>query len=447
MIGLLIIKNNNDIINNMNANGEKMILDKKLYDNYVKILENELVPALGCTEPIAIAYAAAKAREVLGEFPDYVEMRCSGNIIKNVKGVTVPNSDGQKGIDVAAILGIVGGDASRELEVLESVKQEDIEKTRELAAAGYCTCTLQEDVANLYIVAKVCKGSHYAEVTIINRHTYITRIVKDDVVLFEAAVSEESSNYVDKSLLNVKDILEFANTVNIDDVREVLKRQIEMNSAIADEGLMHPYGAQIGRTLLQVYGDDVKIRAKARAAAGSDARMGGCSMPVVINSGSGNQGITVSVPVIVYAQEKNIEKEKLLRGLVVSNLIAVHQKKYIGSLSAYCGVVSAACGAACGICYMLGYPYEVVCETITNTIATVGGMVCDGAKSSCAAKISTALQTALLGMKMGLHDRAFQPGEGLVEDDVEETIRSIGRMGRDGMHSTDLEILNIMLGN
>lgn len=447
MIGLLIIKNNNDIINNMNANGEKMILDKKLYDNYVKILENELVPALGCTEPIAIAYAAAKAREVLGEFPDHVEMRCSGNIIKNVKGVTVPNSDGQRGIDVAAILGIVGGDASRELEVLESVKQEDIEKTRELAAAGYCTCTLQEDVANLYIVAKVCKGSHYAEVTIINRHTYITRIVKDDVVLFEAAVSEESSNYVDKSLLNVKDILEFANTVNIDDVREVLKRQIEMNSAIADEGLMHPYGAQIGRTLLQVYGDDVKIRAKARAAAGSDARMGGCSMPVVINSGSGNQGITVSVPVIVYAKEKNIEKEKLLRGLVVSNLIAVHQKKYIGSLSAYCGVVSAACGAACGICYMLGYPYEVVCETITNTIATVGGMVCDGAKSSCAAKISTALQTALLGMKMGLHDRAFQPGEGLVEDDVEETIRSIGRMGRDGMHSTDLEILNIMLGN
>lgn len=447
MIELLIIKNNNDIINNMNANGEKMILDKKLYDNYVKILENELVPALGCTEPIAIAYAAAKAREVLGEFPDHVEMRCSGNIIKNVKGVTVPNSDGQRGIDVAAILGIVGGDASRELEVLESVKQEDIEKTRELAAAGYCTCTLQEDVANLYIVAKVCKGSHYAEVTIINRHTYITKIVKDDAILFEAAVSEESSNYVDKSLLNVKDILEFANTVDIDDVRAVLKRQIDMNSAIADEGLMHPYGAQIGRTLLQVYGDDVKIRAKARAAAGSDARMGGCSMPVVINSGSGNQGITVSVPVIVYAKEKNIEKEKLLRGLVVSNLIAVHQKKYIGSLSAYCGVVSAACGAACGICYMLGYPYEVVCETITNTIATVGGMVCDGAKSSCAAKISTALQTALLGMKMGLHDRAFQPGEGLVEDDVEETIRSIGRMGRDGMHSTDLEILNIMLGN
>ena len=454
MIGLLIIKNNNDIINNMNANGEKMILDKKLYDNYVKILENELVPALGCTEPIAIAYAAAKAREVLGEFPDHVEMRCSGNIIKNVKGVTVPNSDGQRGIDVAAILGIVGGDASRELEVLESVKQEDIEKTRELAAAGYCTCTLQEDVANLYIVAKVCKGSHYAEVTIINRHTYITRIVKDDVVLFEAAVSEESSNYVDKSLLNVKDILEFANTVNIDDVREVLKRQIEMNSAIADEGLMHPYGAQIGRTLLQVYGDDVKIRAKARAAAGSDARMGGCSMPVVINSGSGNQGMTVSLPVIEFAKSLFCTEEQLYRALVVSNLVAIHQKKYIGSLSAYCGATSAATGAACGVAYMMlkqkgeqDRIYQILCDTITNSIETLGGMVCDGAKASCAAKIGLAVENALMALELSLEGNVFQPGEGMTMENPEDTIAAVGRMGRVGMKSTDVEILNIMLGN
>ena len=273
---------------------------------------------------------------------------------------------------------------------------------------------------------------------------------KDGVsVLEKIEVDEENGCKTgDKQLLTVKNILEFADKVKIEDVEEILNRQIECNMAICREGLEHPYGAEVGRILID--GNEkptVGLKARAFAAAGSDARMNGCPMPVVINSGSGNQGITVSVPVIVYAQEKNIEKEKLLRGLVVSNLIAVHQKKYIGSLSAYCGVVSAACGAACGICYMLGYPYEVVCETITNTIATVGGMVCDGAKSSCAAKISTALQTALLGMKMGLHDRAFQPGEGLVEDDVEETIRSIGRMGRDGMHSTDLEILNIMLGN
>ena len=422
-----------------------MNVDKKLYNNYVKILKNELVPALGCTEPIAIAYAAAKAREVLGEFPDHVEMRCSGNIIKNVKGVTVPNSDGQRGIDVAAILGIVGGDASRELEVLESVKPEDVEKTRELAAAGYCTCTLQEDVANLYIVARVCKGSHYAEVTIINRHTYITRIVKDDVVLFEAAVSEESSNYVDKSLLNVKDILEFANTVNIDDVREVLKRQIEMNSAIADEGLMHPYGAQIGRTLLQVYGDDVKIRAKARAAAGSDARMGGCSMPVVINSGSGNQGMTVSLPVIVFADEWEVSHEKLCRSLVVSNLIAIHQKYYIGSLSAYCGAVSAACGAGAGITYMYGGTYQQVSLTIINTLGNIGGIVCDGAKPSCAAKIATSVDAALMAFQLSIQNKSFLPGEGIIKDDIEETIKSMGYIGRVGMRTTDTEILNVMI--
>ena len=422
-------------------------MDQKLYDSYVKILKNELVPALGCTEPIAIAYAAAKAREVLGQMPESIELCCSGNIIKNVKGVKVPNSNGLKGIDVAATLGVVGGCAERELEVLEDVTEADIENTKKLVQQGFCTCTLKEGVENLYIVAKVIAGEHSAEVTIVNRHTLISRIVKDGEILYQIAAHEDSPEYVDKSVLNVKDILEFADTVKIEDIKEILDRQITMNSAISDEGLRHPYGAQVGRTLLNEYGNDVKIRARARAAAGSDARMSGCSLPVVINSGSGNQGMTVSLPVIEFAKEWNVSQEKLYRALVVSNLIAVHQKKYIGSLSAYCGVVSAACGAACGICYMLGYPYEVVCETITNTIATVGGMVCDGAKSSCAAKISTALQTALLGMKMGLHDRAFQPGEGLVEDDVEETIRSIGRMGRDGMHSTDLEILNIMLGN
>lgn len=421
------------------------MLDKKLYDNYVQILKNELVPALGCTEPIAIAYAAARAREVLGDFPDHVDMRCSGNIIKNVKGVTVPNSGGMKGIDVAAILGIVGGDASRELEVLESVLPEHIEKTRELAAAGYCTCTLQEDVANLYIVATARKGEHYAEVTIINRHTYITRIVRDGEVLYETAVSQESDEYVDKSLLNVKDILAFADTVRIEDVKEVLDRQIEMNSAIADEGLMHPYGAQIGRTLLQVYGDDVKVRAKARAAAGSDARMGGCSMPVVINCGSGNQGMTVSLPVIEFARSLFCSKEKLYRALVVSNLVAVHQKKYIGSLSAYCGAVSAACGSGAAITYLYGGDYEEISATIVNTIGNVGGIVCDGAKSSCAAKIASAVDAAILGHFLGHKHHWFQPGEGIVQRDVEETIKSMGYIGRVGMKDTDKQILNIMI--
>jgi L-cysteine desulfidase len=420
-------------------------MEKQLYDNYVKILKNELVPALGCTEPIAIAYAAAKAREVLGCFPEQVEMRCSGNIIKNVMGVTVPNSGGLKGIDVAATLGIVGGDASRELEVLESVSQADIEKTKALTAAGYCTCTLQEDVENLYIVATVRAEGHYAQVTIINRHTYITRIVKDDEVLYEAACSEASGDYVDKSLLNVKDILHFADTVAIEDVKEVLDRQIEMNSAIADEGLIHPYGAQIGRTLLEVYGDDVKIRAKARAAAGSDARMGGCSMPVVINSGSGNQGMTVSLPVIEFAKALFCSQEQLYRALVVSNLVAIHQKKYIGSLSAYCGAVSAACGSGAAITYLYGGDYDAISATIVNTIGNVGGIVCDGAKSSCAAKIASAVDAAIMGHFLGQKKRGFQPGEGIVQEDVEGTIRSMGYIGRVGMKDTDKQILNIMI--
>lgn len=420
-------------------------MDAKLYSNYVKILNNELVPALGCTEPIAIAYCAAKARQVLGSFPDSIEMYLSGNIIKNVKGVTVPNSGGLKGIDVAAILGVVGGDESKELEVLENILPEHIEKTKLLASQGFCTCRLLEGVENLYIVAKVFSRGRSAEVTIINRHTLITRIVKDGEVLFELASSKDSPEYADKSLLNVKDILTFANEVNIEDVKEVLDRQIEMNTAISDEGLKNCYGAQIGKTLLKVYGDDVKIRAKARAAAGSDARMGGCSLPVVINSGSGNQGMTVSLPVIEYAKEYKVSKEALYRALVVSNLTAIHQKKYIGSLSAYCGAVSAACGSGAAITYMLGGSYEEICLTITNTIANVGGIVCDGAKSSCAAKIASSVDAAILAHYLSTCHCRFCPGEGIVKDDVEGTIKSMGYIGRIGMKETDTEILKIMI--
>lgn len=420
-------------------------MEQQLYDNYLKILKHELVPALGCTEPIAIAYAAAKAREVLGGMPKSIELCCSGNIIKNVKGVRVPNSGGQKGIDVAATLGVVGGRADRELEVLESVTEADRELTKRLVSEGFCKCSLKEGVENLYIVAKVERDNHQAEVTIINRHTLITRIVKDGEVLFELASNEKSPEYVDKSLLNVRDILKFAEAVDPGDVQEVISRQIHMNLAISDEGLSHPYGAQVGRTLLKEYGDDVKIRARARAAAGSDARMGGCSMPVVINSGSGNQGMTVSLPVIEFAKEWNVSEEKLYRALVVSNLISIHQKKYIGSLSAYCGAVSAACGSGAAITYLCGGSYEDVSQTIVNTIANVGGIVCDGAKSSCAAKIASAVDAAILAHFMTMHHRTFLPGEGIVQDDVEGTIRSMGYIGRVGMKDTDTEILNIMI--
>lgn len=420
-------------------------METSLYNNYVGILKHELVPALGCTEPIAIAYAAAKAREVLGAFPDSIEMCCSGNIIKNVKGVTVPNSGGLKGIDVAAILGVVGGHASRELEVLEDITKEDIERTKELADTGFCQCRLQENVENLHIVAKVTYQDHFAEVTIINRHTYITKIVKDGEVLFENLVEGNVGATIDKSLLNIKDIIEFANIVKIEDVEEVLNRQVEMNSAIAEEGLNCKYGAQVGRTLLEVYGNDVKTRARAKAAAGSDARMGGCSLPVVINSGSGNQGMTVSLPVIEFAKELNVSNDQLLRALVVSNLVSIHQKKYIGSLSAYCGAVSAASGSGAGITYLHGGSYEDICLTIVNTIANVGGIVCDGAKPSCAAKIASSVEAAVMAHYLSSKNRTFLPGEGIVQENIEDTIKSMGYIGRVGMKTTDKEILNIMI--
>ena len=427
---------------------EEIQVDKALYDNHLSILRSELVVALGCTEPIAIAYAAAKARELLGELPEHCVCYCSGNIVKNVMGVTVPNSGGLKGIDVAALLGVVGGKADQELAVLDGITDEDRAKVREMLRDKVCECKLIENVATLYIVVELRAGEHSALVEIQNTHRNITRMMKDGKEIFrkEAENAEEKKEHGDKSLLTVDNIIEFADAVSAEELEPVIGPQIEHNMAICREGLEHPYGAQVGRILIE--GNDhptVGLKSRAYAAAGSDARMNGCPMPVVINSGSGNQGITVSVPVVIYAENAGASREKLLKSLAVANLIALHQKNYIGSLSAYCGVVSAACGAACGLCYLLDHPASVLRATITNTIATVGGMVCDGAKSSCAAKISTALQTALLGMKMGVHNSAFQPGEGLVKENVEDTIFNIGRMGRVGMKSTDLEILNIML--
>lgn len=421
-------------------------MDTALYQNYVNILKHELVPALGCTEPIAIAYAAAKAAHVLGCFPEAAEMRCSGNIIKNVMGVTVPNSGGLKGINVAAALGIVGGDPEKELEVLEQITPQDIQKTKELVDKGFCKCSLQEGVANLYIEARVSAGEHSASVTIVNQHTNISKITKDGRILFEKPVEEETdSAAIDKSKLNVKDILDFADQVKLEDVEDCIGRQIKLNSAIAQEGLDNNYGAQVGKTLMQVWGKSVTTRACARAAAGSDARMGGCSMPVVINSGSGNQGITVSLPVIEYAKELEVSKKKLYRALVVSNLIAIHQKYYIGSLSAYCGAVSAACGAGAGITYISGGGYEEVSLTIVNTLGNVGGIVCDGAKPSCAAKIASSVDAAIMGHYMGMKHQSFLPGEGIIKGDVEKTIKSMGYIGRVGMKATDTEILNIMI--
>lgn len=424
-------------------------MNKKSYDAYTAILNKELVTALGCTEPIAIAYAGARIREVLGTMPDSCTVLCSGNIVKNVKGVTVPNSGGMKGIGAACILGITGGRPEKLLAVLSDVTEEHISRTRELLASDFCKCGLIEDVENLYIIMKATAGDHQAELEIKDYHSNITRIVLDGEILLDKSGGAESEkeSLPDKSLLNVKDILEYADCVELSDIESVLTNQIECNLAISAEGLSNSYGAQVGRTLIDDFGNDVRNRAKAAAAAGSDARMSGCPLPVVINSGSGNQGMTVSLPVIEYAGEFGCSREKLLRALTVSNLIALHQKKYIGSLSAYCGVVSAACGSGAGIAYLTGAGYEEISNIITNTIANIGGMVCDGAKPSCAAKIASAVDAAIMALHMSRRHRVFQPGEGLVKSDVEETIKSIGRMGREGMKSTDLEILNIMLEN
>ena len=422
-------------------------MEQKVYDTYVALLRAELTMATGCTEPIAIAYAGAKLREVLGDIPEHCTVYCSGNIVKNVYAVTVPNSGGSRGIDTAAMLGIVGGDASAALDVLHAVKPEDIKLMKELLAEGRCDCELVEGVANLYIRIEAEAHGQNALVEIRDYHSNITRIEKNGEVLFSADSAEADTAAPDKSLLNVKDILAFGDALNLDDLRDILENQIRCNSAIAEEGLKNPWGAQVGKSILEgENGDSLVNRARAWAAAGSDARMNGCPLPVVINSGSGNQGITVSMPLYIYAQEYGIDEDRMLRALAVANLISLHQKRYIGSLSAYCGATSAATASACGIAWMLGESYEVVCGILTDSINTIGGMVCDGAKSSCAAKIASAVGTALMALDMSRKGRVFLPGEGMVSDEIEKTIANIGRMGRDGMRSTDVEILKIMLG-
>lgn len=424
------------------------MLGKHVYESYTNILKSELVEALGCTEPIAIAYATAKAKAVLGKEPTRMEVGCSGNIVKNVKGVVVPNTGGLIGIDAAAIAGVIGGNADKGLQVLESVRQEQYSTIKELTHEGFCKVYHLQGVENLYIDAKVFAGDESAEVVIEDSHTNIVKIAKNGETLFENNSSEHcaSEGEGDKTLLNVKDIIEYAETVDLSILRGLLENQIKVNTAIAEEGIKNNYGVNVGKTLLENYGDDVRIKAKAMAAAGSDARMSGCSMPVVINSGSGNQGITVSLPVIVYARELKVSEEKLLRALIISNLVSIHQKAQIGKLSAYCGAVSAAAGSGAGITYLNGGDYEEISRTIINTIANVGGMVCDGAKPSCAAKISSAVDAAILGYQLSTQGKAFRNGEGLVKKDVEETIKSIGRMGKVGMEGTDTEIIDIMLG-
>ena len=418
------------------------------YESYVKILEEELIPAMGCTEPIAIALAAAKARDALGTTPERCRVEVSGNIIKNVKAVTVPNTGGLKGMEAAAAAGIVAGRAELGLEVLSRVTQEEIEAM----AAFLKTCEIRVVPAEgdrvFFINITVAAGEHSACCEIVDFHTNIVRIQRDEQILFQAEeTAGGGEEQTDRSVLSVEEIVAFADCLDVADVAELLGRQVAYNTAISAEGLTGRWGAAIGQTLRSVYGDDVAVRAKAAAAAGSDARMSGCEMPVVIVSGSGNQGMTTSLPVIEYARDMGASDEELYRALAVANLVTIHQKTGIGRLSAFCGAVSAGCGAAAGVAYLRGGRYDIIAHTIANTLAICSGMICDGAKPSCAAKIASAVDAGLMGYQMYLHGgHQFVDGEGIIHKGVEKTINNVGRLARRGMRRTDEEILDIMVG-
>ena len=423
-------------------------MKQKIYQTYLDILKEELVPAMGCTEPIAVAYAAAKARQVLGAMPERIAVSASPNIIKNVKSVIVPNTGSLRGIEAAAVAGVVAGEADEELQVLSHVTQERIAEIAEALHRIPCEVASSENGYVFYLRAFVEGGGHTACVEITGTHTNITSIEKDGKVLFASKYTESGAQtQTDRSLLNVRDIIEFADTVNIEDIAPVLDRQITYNTAIADEGLRGNWGANIGSILLKSYGSSVHNRAKAYAAAGSDARMSGCELPVVINSGSGNQGLTASLPVIVYAKELDVGSDMLYRALAVSNLVTIHLKTGIGSLSAYCGATSAGCGAGAGITYLYGGKYHEISHTIVNAIAINSGMICDGAKPSCAAKIASAVEAGLLGMQMQSYNSQFYGGEGIVVKGVENTIKNVNSLAHDGMKETDRIIIQMMTEN
>ncbi len=422
-----------------------MLRTSKEYETYVEILKKELVPAMGCTEPIAVAFCAAKAREALGKMPSVVHIQASGNIIKNVKSVIVPHSGGKRGLEAAAAVGILYGDADRELEVISSVTADEEAALGERMSELKITVSPLESEHILDLVVTVSVGDDSASVHIEDEHTNIVEIIKNGKCVFVDRKSIQGDDELDTSLLNISDIFDFANTVKLDDIKDTISRQIEYNTAISREGMEKPYGARIGQ-LLSHRSNDVRTLACANAAAGSDARMGGCDMPVVICSGSGNQGMTASLPVITYAEYHEKTKDELYRALVLSNLVTLHLKSGIGRLSAYCGAVSAGVGAGAGIAYLLTKDLRMINHTIVNALVISSGIICDGAKASCAAKISMAVDAGIMGYEMCCEGCQFFSGEGLVSKGVENTIRNIYALGHDGMRETDKKIIEIMTG-
>lgn len=422
-------------------------MDERIYREYLEILREELVPAMGCTEPIAVAYAAAQAGKTLGAPAEKLTVWASANIIKNVKSVVVPNTGGQRGIAAAAVAGLVSGRPELELQVLSALTEEQSAAVAERVRTMDCAVLPSEKPYIFHIQVELAGGGHTALAEIAGYHTNVIRVERDGEVLSSRDYVEQGDQHkTDRSLLTVERIVEFADCVALEDVEEILQRQIDCNTAIAEEGLRGNWGANIGRILMDAYGGEVHNRAKAYAAAGSDARMNGCELPVVINSGSGNQGLTASLPVIVYARELGATRERLYRALTVSNLVTIHLKTGIGRLSAYCGATSAGCGAGAGVAYLYGGKYSEIAHTIVNAVAIDSGMICDGAKASCAAKIASAVEAGLLGMQMQKHGTQFYGGDGIVVKGVENTIRNVGELARLGMAETDHTIIRLMTG-
>ena len=419
------------------------MLSEQRLDYYVQILKDELVPAMGCTEPIAIAYASAKARATLGSFPTSCDIAVSGNIIKNAKSVVVPHTGGMKGIEAAVIAGLVGGNADARLEVLSFVSDYDIERMHKVKAHLPVNVHLADSNYPFDILVTLTDGKDSASVRIINRHTNIVSIAKNGVQLYAGEITEDIE--VKKKDLSIEEIVEFADTVDLDYIRPTLKRQVDFNMAIAEAGLAGNYGANIGKVYLSSYMQDISVKAKAYAAAGSDARMNGCELPVIINSGSGNQGMTASIPVVIYWRELGLDEDKLYRALCVSNLSTIRVKQGIGTLSAYCGAVAAGAGAGAGIAYLYGGGFEDVAHTLVNALAIDSGLICDGAKASCAAKIATAVENGILGYNLYRSGNQFVGGDGIVKKGVENTIESVSRLAKDGMRDTDKAILEIMM--
>lgn len=423
-------------------------MDIKTISAITEILKEELVPAMGCTEPIAIAYASSIARSLLSSLPTSVTVYASPNIIKNVKSVVVPHTGGERGIEAAASIGIVAGREDLELEVLSKVGEKDIERSKELRREAKFTILPSESGYIFHIRVELKNDSESSAVEIAGNHTNVILKERNREVIYKKEYKDSvESKKTDRSVLSIKSISEYADSVDIESIREMIERQIEYNTAIANEGLHGSWGANIGSILLKSYGESVQNKAKAYAAAGSDARMNGSEKPVVINSGSGNQGLTASLPVIVYAKELNVSHNTLLRALAVSNLVTIHLKSGIGSLSAYCGATSAGAGAGAGVCYLFGGRENEIAHTVVNALAIESGMICDGAKASCAAKIASAVEAGLLGMEMQKYGSEFYGGDGIVKKGVENTIENVSRIAREGMRETDKTIIEIMTGN